>query len=50
MNYKIYPLYCCDGSIIKSKMFYQGSPADEVMKMQYAMFSFKRRKWRMYDG
>lgn len=41
MNYKIYPLYCCDGSIIKSKMFYQGAPADEVIKMQYACFLLK---------
>lgn len=38
MNYKIYPLYCCDGSIIKSKLFYQGAPAEEVCPMQYSCF------------
>lgn len=38
MNYKIYPLYCGEGCNIKSKVFYQGSPAEEKVPMQYACF------------
>jgi len=41
MTYKIYPLYCCDGQIIKSKLFYQGVPAAKVCKMQYSCFLLK---------
>lgn len=41
MNYKIYPLYCGDGSIIRSKLLYQGAPADEVCPMQYSCFLLK---------
>lgn len=52
MNYKIYPLYCCDGSIIKSKLFYQGAPAAEVCKMQYSCFLLESedKEYMMVDS
>ena len=38
MKYKIYPLKCCDGSMIMSKMFYQGAPANQAVPMAYGCF------------
>ena len=41
MSYEIYPLYCGESEMPKSKVFYQGAPPEEMVRFAYGCFLLK---------